>query len=153
MQLNVVYICLDRIQFGSRRIDVCEQELSVTETYTSLNHSNKRYIITVLTTLLYIYIYNNNNNNNNNNLNQICSFLTSQHMYVYCKLFITVETAVTRWLRRCATNQKVTGLIPDGVNGIFRWQSFHSHYDPGVDSASNRNEYQEYFLGVKTAGA
>ena len=25
--------------------------------------------------------------------------------------------------------------------------------DPGVDSASNRNDYQEYFLGVKTAGA
>jgi hypothetical protein len=24
---------------------------------------------------------------------------------------------------------------------------------PGVDSASNRNEYQEYFLEVKTAGA
>jgi len=24
---------------------------------------------------------------------------------------------------------------------------------PGVDSASNRNEYQEYFLGVKAAGA
>jgi hypothetical protein len=23
------------------------------------------------------------------------------------------------------------------------------HYDPGVDSASNRNEYQEYFLGGK----
>ena len=27
------------------------------------------------------------------------------------------------------------------------------NYGPGVDSASNRNEYQEYFLGVKTAGA
>jgi len=27
------------------------------------------------------------------------------------------------------------------------------HHDPGVDSASNRNEYQEYFLGVKAAGA
>jgi len=27
----------------------------------------------------------------------------------------------------------------------------NSHYDPGVDSASNRNEYQEYFLGVKAA--
>jgi hypothetical protein len=26
-------------------------------------------------------------------------------------------------------------------------------YDPGFDSASNRNEYQEYFLGVKVAGA
>ena len=24
---------------------------------------------------------------------------------------------------------------------------------PGVDSASNRNEYQEHFLGVKLAGA
>jgi hypothetical protein len=27
--------------------------------------------------------------------------------------------------------------------------SFRSHYDPGVDSASNRNEYQEHFLGGK----
>ena len=27
------------------------------------------------------------------------------------------------------------------------------HYGPGIDSASNRNEYQEYFLGVKAAGA
>jgi hypothetical protein len=25
-------------------------------------------------------------------------------------------------------------------------------YGPGVDSASNRNEYQEYLLGVKAAG-
>jgi hypothetical protein len=24
---------------------------------------------------------------------------------------------------------------------------------PGIDSASNRNEYEEYFLGVKMAGA
>ena len=32
-------------------------------------------------------------------------------------------------------------------------QSFRPHYGPGVDSMSNRNEYQEYFLGVKAAGA
>ena len=32
-------------------------------------------------------------------------------------------------------------------------KSFRSHYGPGVDSASNRNEYQECFLGVKAAGA
>jgi len=32
-------------------------------------------------------------------------------------------------------------------------KSFRSHYDPGVDSASNRNEYQEHLLGVKAAGA
>jgi len=28
-------------------------------------------------------------------------------------------------------------------------KSFRSHYGPGVDSASKRNEYQEHFLGVK----
>ena len=32
-------------------------------------------------------------------------------------------------------------------------KSFRSHYDPGVDSASNINEYQEHFLVVKAAGA
>ena len=32
-------------------------------------------------------------------------------------------------------------------------KSFRSHYGPAVDSASNRNGYQEYFLGVKAAGA
>jgi hypothetical protein len=26
-------------------------------------------------------------------------------------------------------------------------------HGPGVNSVSNRNEYQEYFLGVKAAGA
>jgi len=30
-------------------------------------------------------------------------------------------------------------------------RSFRPHYGPGVVSASNRNEYQEYFLGVKAA--
>ena len=32
-------------------------------------------------------------------------------------------------------------------------KSFRSHYGPGVDSASNRNEYQEHLLGLKAAGA
>jgi len=31
-------------------------------------------------------------------------------------------------------------------------KSFRSHYGPAVDPACNRNEYQEYFLGVKVAG-
>ena len=30
---------------------------------------------------------------------------------------------------------------------------FRSHYGPGVDSASNRNEYQQRFVVVKAAGA
>jgi hypothetical protein len=32
-------------------------------------------------------------------------------------------------------------------------KSFRSHCGPGVDSASNRNEHQEYFLGEKAADA
>ena len=54
----------------------------------------------------------------------------------------------------CATNRKVVGSIPAGVLEFFiDIKSFRSRYGPGVDSASNRNEYQEYFLGVKAAGA
>jgi len=50
----------------------------------------------------------------------------------------------------CATNRKVAGLIPAGVCGFFiDIKSFRQHCGPGVDSASNRNEYQEYFLGGK----
>ena len=61
---------------------------------------------------------------------------------------------VALWLRCCATNRKVAGLIPAGVSEFFvDIKSFRSHYGPGVDSASNRNEYQVYFLGVKAAGA
>jgi len=30
-----------------------------------------------------------------------------------------LRTAVAQWLRRCATNRKVAGSIPDGVIGIF----------------------------------
>jgi len=69
---------------------------------------------------------------------------------------IPLGTAVTQWLGCCATNWKVAGSIPAGVSGFFiDINSFQSHYGPGVDSASNRNEYQEYFLGggVKAAGA
>ena len=61
---------------------------------------------------------------------------------------------VAQWLRCYATNRKVAGSIPDGVSGFFfDIKSFRSYYGPGVDSASNRNEYQGYFLGVKAAGA
>jgi len=63
-------------------------------------------------------------------------------------------TAVAQWLRCCATNRKVAGSIPASVSGIFTGiKFFRSHHGPGVDSASNRNEYQEHFLGVKAAGA
>jgi hypothetical protein len=55
--------------------------------------------------------------------------------------------------------QRVKAVEGHGID--FRWcylnfsltKSFRPHYGPGVDSASNRNEYQEYFLEVKAAGA
>jgi hypothetical protein len=49
---------------------------------------------------------------------------------------------------------------PEGREFDSRWSHWNfsvtilpSHCGPGVDSASNRNKYQESFLGVKTAGA
>ena len=49
---------------------------------------------------------------------------------------------------------------PEGRGFDSRWchwnfsltYPFRPHYGLGVDSASNRIEYQEYFLGVKAAG-
>ena len=53
-----------------------------------------------------------------------------------------------------AINRKVDDSIPAGVSVFFiDIKSFRSYYGTGVDSASNKNEYQEYFLGVKTTGA
>ena len=76
--------------------------------------------------------------------------LSNSQQYFRAVFFIS-GTAVGQWLRCCATNQKAAGSIPAGVNGYFiDIKSFLSHYGPEVDSASNRNEYQEYFLGVKS---
>ena len=50
-------------------------------------------------------------------------------------------------LRHRATRRKVAGSIQDGVIGIFHWHNPSGRTMAlGVDSASNRNEYQEYFL-------
>ena len=58
------------------------------------------------------------------------------------------------WLRHRATSRKVAGSIPDDVNGIFHWHNPSGRTVAlGVDWASNRNEYQEYLLGLKVAGA
>ena len=71
----------------------------------------------------------------------------------YCNYCQNGGTAVAQWLRCCDTNRKVAGSIPAGVIGFFNdIKTFRSHYGPGVGSASNRNEYQEHFLGVKAAG-
>jgi len=38
-------------------------------------------------------------------------------------------------------------------NKIFPQITKKCHFGPEVETASNRNEYQEYFLGVMAAGA
>ena len=63
-------------------------------------------------------------------------------------------TAVAQWLRcllqigRSLVRSKLVSL--EFFTNI---KCFRSHYGPGVDSASNRNEYQEHLLRVKAAGA
>jgi hypothetical protein len=55
--------------------------------------------------------------------------------------YLNVIHGDTWWrslLRHCATRRKVAGWIPEFVIGR------------GVDSTSNRNEYQEYSLGYKS---
>ena len=65
-----------------------------------------------------------------------------------------MRNTTNKYLNCSRIGDKVAGSIPDGVSGFFiDIKSFRSHYGPGVDTSSNRNEYQEYFLGVKAAGA
>ena len=80
-------------------------------------------------------------------------FREKEDAHFVCYIYL-LDTAVAQCLRCCDTNRKVAGSIPAGVSGFFiDIKSFRSHYGPGVDSASNGNEYQEYFLVVKAAGA
>ena len=58
-----------------------------------------------------------------------------------------VGTRYHSWLRHRASSRKVVRSIPDGVIVIFRWYE-PSGYGPGVDSACNRDEYQEYFTAL-----
>jgi hypothetical protein len=52
-----------------------------------------------------------------------------------------VVSATDFHMRHYATKRKVAGSIPDEVMELF------NYYDPGADSASNRNEYQESSWG------
>ena len=85
---------------------------------------------------------------------QQVSMYESIHPTNKVSIYYKFEILDLKWLRCCATNRKVAGSIPAGVSGFFiDIKSFRSHYGLGVDSASNINEYQEHFLGVKAAGA
>ena len=57
---------------------------------------------------------------------------------------ITITTGAVPQIRRSLVRSHLVSL-----EFFIDIKSFRSHYGPGVDSASNRNEYQEHFLGGK----
>jgi hypothetical protein len=72
-------------------------------------------------------------------------------------LLVILRKSNKNWGNRGSKVVKVLHYKSEGRWFDPRWchwhKSFWSHYGPGVDSASNWNEYQEYFLGVNAAGA
>ena len=82
----------------------------------------------LLTTVNFTTLFQNNFSTAINNI-----FVDSSRINL--SFISPMGTVVAQWLRCCATNRKVTGSIPGGVIGFF------IDYGPGVNSASNRNEY------------
>ena len=91
----------------------------------------------------------------NLHIHTCCCMYKIIHEHVYeLQIFLVQWTAVAQWLRCCATDRNVAGSITVGVIGFFiDIKPFRSRYGLGVDSASNRNEYQVHFLGVKVRKA
>jgi len=74
--------------------------------------------------------------------------------YLMAPIFNIWRTAAAQWLRRCATNRKVAGSIPDGVTGIFHR---HNPSDRSMALGSTQPitemSTRSIFWGVKAAGA
>jgi len=88
-----------------------------------------------------------------------CHYL-SYLSYLFCSSNVELSMALTVCGDRGSTVVKVLRYNSEGRWFDPSWcqwifidiKSFRSHNGPGVDSASNRNEYQAYFLGVKAPG-
>jgi len=66
-----------------------------------------------------------------------------------------IWTITLIWFLKCCfllNSTYATAQILCPLNISFT-KSFRTHYGPGVDSAHNRNEHHDRFLGVKAAGA
>jgi len=82
----------------------------------------------------------------------VCNVCTCIYIYIYIYIHTHTHTHTHTYIHTYIhyIYRKVAGSIPVGVIGFFiDIKSFRSHYCLGVDSASNRNEYQEHFLGVR----
>jgi hypothetical protein len=77
--------------------------------------------------------------------------------FVWVRNLVSHMQRGTWWGSPCGGVVSGTTLQAGRSRFDFRWchwnfsliQSFQLYYDPGVDSASKRNEYQGYFLGGK----
>jgi hypothetical protein len=70
--------------------------------------------------------------------------------YLFFPVILVLIHIVESWLRHCFTSRKVTGSIPGDVIVFLPIDLIlQPKYDPGIDSASNRNEHQEFSWGLK----
>ena len=67
--------------------------------------------------------------------------------------FSAVVLAAYKSWRNLLAQLITTTVFASGIVKLLSGTIFLPGHGPGVDSASNRNEYQVYFLGVKAAGA
>jgi hypothetical protein len=65
-------------------------------------------------------------------------------MYIYVYIYMYIDRGAVLQIGRSLVRSQLVSL-----EFFIAIKSFRSQYGPGVDSTSNRNEYQEYFLGVK----
>jgi hypothetical protein len=78
------------------------------------------------------------------------SYIYSCNRKCYDTHVLSWGTRWCSWLKHCPTSWKVAGSISDWCHWNFSLtESFCPHYGLGVISASDRNEYQDYFMGGK----
>jgi hypothetical protein len=81
---------------------------------------------------------------------KVISFLKN----IFATLSNITGVRIAHWSRYCATNQKVVGSIPESVMDFFiDINPSDRNMTLGSTQPLNRNEYQENFLRVNSAGA
>jgi hypothetical protein len=80
---------------------------------------------------------------------QFAAGVISSELLRHCLELWRTRCVVLHCLLLCATTMLQAGRSQVRVPMRWNFSSFQPHYGPGVDSASNRNEYQEPSWGVK----